>query len=745
MLISLLCGCTDNTVMPGLPREVEVYLNLKTVPSGSATRASMDITTLEDCGVRNLWVLQFDGTDGNPNLLSARYYANYTDDVKVKLIVSDAPNRLLFVANTNNPSIEFSKCRTLDDVKRVSKFVTDDTGALGEYNSGHYYVMMNGHADAVVNGAALSLEVPMKRNAVRLDVKITNSTGGTTNPVTIDSVRICKAVKDICYFTDYTLPDAYPSKELARYVTYPATMWTDGQEDNGARRFTFYCPANKRGSITNSDPRNKLLLAPDGFTWLQVAGTDSQGQPVSYRFCLGGDQTENIDLLPNTDYGYEFEITGAGDYTADSRVENVNMQDFTSAPLANSYMIQPPTLGGVWKHVRIPVRRVYDFWNITDGYEKVAGNALDAGSFGWQAEIIRSTVELVEDVNFKWIKRNGTDYTDYFEFAITAGMEGNFILGVHRYTDAGRTLLDDVFLWSWHMWVTDYNPSATISLLTPEVDGDGNEARYVYDVLGGQVNRYTGAMWKTGGALEGQFMMDRNLGALSQTEKQGPGTLYYQQGRKDPFFYATGMNGGGSGTQGVYIYNRYNDEAVLPFKMASQLEAEGVTERMRYSIYHPETMLAIPNWVGAETDDEGRRYDYAGNWGDTRLGYFKTQARTPDLNTKSMFDPCPEGWRVAPRGSIAFPTGTVSVDYPIGSKNFAIQLRVYTLPNGAVIYQPWSGGTANGGPSNNYTLATGVNLWSNERGQPSTAYYTASGSNNMNTLWPVRCVSYTEP
>ena len=181
------------------------------------------------------------------------------------------------------------------------------------------------------------------------------------------------------------------------------------------------------------------------------------------------------------------------------------MQDFTQSPLANSYIINPPVMEGVWKHVRIPVRRVYDFWNITDGYEKVAGNALDAGSFGWQAEIIRSTVELVEDVNFKWIKRNGTDYTDYFEFAITAGMEGNFILGVHRFTDAGRTLLDDVFLWSWHMWVTDYNPSATISLLTPEVDGDGNEARYVYDVLGGQVNRYTGAMWKTGGALDNGF------------------------------------------------------------------------------------------------------------------------------------------------------------------------------------------------------------------------------------------------
>lgn len=732
MLISLLCGCTENTVMPGLPRKVEVYLNLKTVPSGSATRASMDITTLEDCGVRNLWVLQFDGTDGNPNLLSARYYANYTDDVKVKLIVSDAPNRLLFVANTNNPSIEFSKCRTLDDVKRLSKFVTDDTGAMGEYNSGHYYVMMNGHADAVVNGAALSLDVPMKRNAVRLDVKITNSTGGTANPVTIDSVRICKAVKDICYFTDYTLPDAYPSKELARYITYPATMWTDGQEDNGARRFTFYCPANKRGSITNSDPKNKLLLAPEGFTWLQVAGTDSQGQPVSYRFCLGGDQTENIDLLPNTDYGYEFEITGAGDHTADSRVENVNMQDFTSAPLANSYMIQPPTLGGVWKHVRIPVRRIYDFWNVTDGYEKVSGNALDAGSFGWQVEILRSTVELVEDVNFKWIKRNGTDYTDYFEFAITAGMEGNFILGVHRFTDAGRTLLDDVFLWSWHMWVTDYNPSATLSLLTPEVDGDGNEAGYVYDVLGGQVNRFSGAIWKTGGALEGQFMMDRNLGALSQTERHGPGTMYYQSGRKDPFMYASSMNQ--APTKGINIYNRYNDALEFQYRTQAQLTETGnMTDLVRYAVYHPDMYILMADWTNQDTDIDGNLYRRAMNWCDTKLGI----GNTANLRAKSIFDPCPPGWRVAPTKCMTLPAGNVTQTVD--------NVQIITLPNGAVIYRPMSGTSAFGGPSSSYTYANNTNLWSNQEWDQASGAYTMTGTNNRGVLCPVRCVSYTEP
>ena len=732
MLLLVLCGCTDTDVMPKMGREVYVQLNLMATP---ATKAGQIPVGMESVNVHDLWVMQFDGTSDNASLISARYYPDYTAGTKVGMFTSDIENSLLFIANTKNPSIEFNKCRTLSDVKRLKLRVTDDKGTAGWNMADDIYMYMNACVQTVVTGSAMSLDVPMKRNAVRLDVRVTNSTGGTENPITIDSVRVLSGVRDVFYFTDYTLPDIFPSQEHLLNVTYPATAWNEGAGDGNSRDFTFYCPANKRGTIANADPKHKLLLAHPYTTMVQVMGTDSHGDEVSYRFILGSNLTSDCNLLPNTDYSYEFEITGAGDYVTDSRVDNLHMQDFTQSPLANSYIINPPAMEGVWKHVRIPVRRVYDFWNITDGYEKVAGNALDAGSFGWQAEIIRSTVELVEDVNFKWIKRNGTDYTDYFEFAITAGMEGNFILGVHRFTDAGRTLLDDVFLWSWHMWVTDYNPSATISLLTPEVDGDGNEARYVYDVLGGQVNRYTGAMWKTGGALEGQFMMDRNLGALSQTERHGPGTLYYQLGRKDPFMYASSMNG--APTKGVTVYNRYNDALEFPFKTKAQLEsANSQNDLVRYSIYHPDTYLLVPgDWSWGDVGDySSLKYCNAANWYDPKL----TTGKTPNLNAKSIFDPCPAGWRVAPRVSMTNPAGTVT--------QAVNNISVRTLPNGAVIYLPYSGDWANGGPSNTYVYQNGIPLWSNQNAQ-GTVYspQAIDGGGNANLPRPVRCVSYTEP
>lgn len=733
-LLLALCACTDTAFMQDVRREIEVCLNFSTVQSGSETKASMDVTPLESTQVRNVWVMQFDGTAGSSRLLLAKYYANYVPGTKIKLLTSDVENNLLFIVNTNNPNLEFSKCQTQDDVKNFRLYVSTDTQAAGEYYGDCYNMIMNGHVQAVVNGASLLLNVPLMRNSVRLDVKITNATGGTEDPITIDSVGIYSGVVYMDYYTDYTLPELYPSKYEEKPLAYPATAWSEGLADGTSRRFTFYCPANKRGSAQTTDPKHKLFFAPNGITYLQIWGTDSQGIRVTYKFALGADLISDCNLLPNTDYSYEFTISSPGDYATDSRAENLNMQDFTQAPLANSYMIHPPSVKGVWKSVRIPVKRIYDFWNPTDGYEKVPANALNVGSYGWRAEIIRSSVELVEDVNFKWIKRDGNDYTDYFEFAITEGVEGNIILGVHRYTDMARTLLDDVFLWSWHMWVTDYDPDIVLPLLTPEVDASGNDTRFVYTVLKGEVNRFSGNIWKTGAELDGQYMMDRNLGALSQTERHGPGTLYYQWGRKDPFMYASSMNQ--APTKGVVIYNRYNDALEFPFRTLAQLQAIGSeTDLVRYAVYHPDTYLLIAEWTNSDIDDyAGIKYIVSGNWRDPKLG----SSKTPDLRAKSIFDPCPPGWKVPAQGSMTFPTGTVT--------STVNNISISTLPNGAVIYRPVVGYSAFGGPSNNYTYSNNINYWTNRvPNGGSQPYLMIGNTTNSGLLIPVRCVSFTEP
>lgn len=84
--------------------------------------------------------------------------------------------------------------------------------------------------------------------------------------------------------------------------------------------------------------------------------------------------------------------------------------------------------------------------------------------------------------------------------SFTAVREGNAVIAVKG--------ADGVILWSWHIWVTDYDP---------------DRSRQTY--------------------ASGVKVMDRNLGALSAT----PGDvralgLYYQLGRKDPFRGASSIN-----------------------------------------------------------------------------------------------------------------------------------------------------------------------------------------------------------
>ena len=230
-------------------------------------------------------------------------------------------------------------------------------------------------------------------------------------------------------------------------------------------------------------------------------------------------------------------------------------------------------------------------------------------------------------------------------------------------------------------------------------------------------------------------MMDRNLGALSQTERHGPGTLYYQLGRKDPFMYASSMNG--APTKGVTVYNRYNDALEFPFKTKAQLEsANSQNDLVRYSIYHPDTYLLVPgDWTWGDVGDySSLKYCCAANWCDPKL----TSGKTPNLNAKSIFDPCPAGWRVAPKSSMTNPAGTVT--------QIVNNISVRTLPNGAVIYLPYSGDWANGGPSNTYVYQNGIPLWSNQIAQ-GTVYSPQSidGGGNANRPGPVRCVSYIEP
>lgn len=190
----------------------------------------------------------------------------------------------------------------------------------------------------------------------------------------------------------------------------------------------------------------------------------------------------------------------------------------------------------------------------------------------------------------------------------TSGVSGNAVVAV--------VSKDNTVLWSWHLWVTDYKPEA--SLFTSPANA-------------------AGTTWT---------FMDRNLGALGTAHE---GTVshgnFYQWGRKDPFPKAateveqnadyTYIN---DGEPEVYDI----DNKVLPTTYALA-EGNGSVEK---SVANPRVFYKVLSVNTGEFDEYGEEIkvnvpeskDWADTSDDDRWGGVSMK--------KSLYDPCPAGYKV---------------------------------------------------------------------------------------------------
>jgi hypothetical protein len=179
------------------------------------------------------------------------------------------------------------------------------------------------------------------------------------------------------------------------------------------------------------------------------------------------------------------------------------------------------------------------------------------------------------------------------------------------------------YLWSWHVWLTNYNPDAVAPSWQEDV--------YSYSVTGGAVHRYAGATWATA-AYTDKFIMDRNFGAASATRADGLGKtrgLYYQFGRKDPFPAASVLLYDGTGV----ALPRYHANADCISRISGTTALKTAVQHP-YNFYYPES----GDWVQSNP--------YSGNsWNNP--GWYTSVPKAG----KSLFDPCPPGWRLPVNGA----------------------------------------------------------------------------------------------
>jgi len=141
---------------------------------------------------------------------------------------------------------------------------------------------------------------------------------------------------------------------------------------------------------------------------------------------------------------------------------------------------------------------------------------------------------------------------------------------------------DDVILWSWHIWLTD-------------------------QPAGQNYNNNAGTM------------MDRNLGATSAAKGDvGALGLLYQWGRKDPFLGSSSIS--------------ESTEAASTIEWPASVKSTSETGTIEYSVTHPTTFIFI-NYKNSDWYYTGSQYTDDTRW-------------TTSESEKSIYDPCPAGWRV---------------------------------------------------------------------------------------------------
>lgn len=254
--------------------------------------------------------------------------------------------------------------------------------------------------------------------------------------------------------------------------------------------------------------------------------------------------------------------------------------DVNPEPEANSYIVKPGS-----KSVFIPVSQI----NKANAYKNTIPALGDADEL--TAELVWTDVKgeksgksiacdaAIQEINVLGKGKNTL-------LMVTSGDKvGNAIVAVK---DASG------IRWSWHIWVTDYDPN----------------------IAEGQ------------GTFNGYTFMKRNMGALNETygDPDSRGN-YYQWGRKDPF-PGTASWAANEGDPYKWRKNVYDVNGDL-IPTSSQITVAGVNNfTIEKSIRNPQ-MIYMPTGVTYWTSETQENM-----WGGA-LGA-----------NKSVYDPCPSGWRV---------------------------------------------------------------------------------------------------
>lgn len=418
----------------------------------------------------------------------------------------------------------------------------------------------------------------------------------------------------------------YPSL-LDRFTTIQISGALDASGS-----YSCWVPANVRGyspAAVNVAGRTKGN-APIGSSYISfiASKTGDSKKKLDYRVYLGGESSTDFNVYGNADYKYVlgFSHSGTNLPVNDRRITIIDPIPASESnnnvvPTANCFMIAP---GGAfcfdpfsYQQNGNPITNpTLKNWADSEGgiaYVKLLWQTKENGDVG---DPVMGIVNSPADhTNIVDIKMN--DGSEVSKTALVSDIgQARIYCRVASNTIGGSGMIaaynqNDQIIWSWHIWVTDYNPDArgNVNVLEPAYK---RKQKYVMAGVDDQLP-----------------MMDRNLGAMEgfvtlptdPIDMSKACGFHYQGGRKDPFPSSYSSNV-------IYSVDFNANDKIPPVGMLNQYGPDGIT-------YFPHQGSTATNTVYRTL----YQYPY-------QLFRGLASGQTWDSTLKNEHDPCPAGWRI---------------------------------------------------------------------------------------------------
>ncbi len=678
----------------------EAYISLLlsdfTVNTGSSRAeeptADIEIASEWEEKIDNIIVFQYD-LSTEELLLKPRYYTadeSESDGVWTIMLKPDVESKIYVITNVADATSwisNYQKFMTLSGMLNQnlpSPYSLHDM--TDEAVEGH--IPMQGYTSATFTASTLStvIEVPVERMYAKIKLRvITDRTIEEYNPmvsnvIVSNSPWYCRIASLYNGDDETSMDSEYTSGEWGSYPIGVDGVGNNTNDPNNDKLkeegdytydFVIYIPENIQGENGNTtkDPDLKGNYAPEHASRmtldLEFDGENATRAHRYYTVYPGGNNYNNFNIRRNQVYRITLKI-------GYPLVEDHELS-------ANCEVASPHSTISFEPYYRTEAGGGYDFHDYVNWYEE--DKMIKGIKILWQ------TYECIGD-NSKGdlvYFAPSDPQEEHDKLYVTVNEPGNAVIAAYADEDC-----EGEIIWSWHIWVTSEDPTNI-----------GNAVvYYTYDWdENGIYGEGTGVA-----RVPGYGCMPCNLGALasvpSSNYDQQIFGMNYQWGRKDPFpplniGDANHNTGSGCNVYTVETTQQLYDNSHNPtIEMTAEEDATNTklfrsisgatikdnpdTYTVKYAIAHPTVFMCgalIAGDVNFDYGDAGGHsygssagYQNNGDWlpeseSDNRLwGAIPIEEATKkytinsssnihlydDYGEKSIFDPCPPGWRVSP-------------------------------------------------------------------------------------------------